>query len=175
MYPKQELLGAKMVHGAAWVRSQDKANIELGNWNRSKRMPKSAFPLRINQAYRLPGTWTWRVLKFDVDEFQYRVLLAYKLEKQEFIAMLGLFVKDDTTVLCRVEHHGSHPGWHVHYQPGFSKQSGVIRGLGERKRNCDKTSGFNNALVQGFEDWAISVSIGIFGIPQTQSDTEHLL
>lgn len=106
-----------MARGAAWVRSAEKEQVSIGTWTTGKKMPKTTFPLRGNQAYRLAGTWTWRLITFVAASENYRVLLAYKADKQEFMAMLGHLVGREMTVLCRIEHHGSHPGWHVHYQP----------------------------------------------------------
>lgn len=125
-----------MTKGAAWVRLSEKEDVSTGSWNKGKKMPKTAFPLRPSHAYQLAGTWSWRMVSFSAGGEKYRVLLAHKYEKQEFLAMLGRIDSREMTLLCRVEHHGSHPGWHVHYQPFEKKQSGIIRGADERRRLC---------------------------------------
>lgn len=132
-------------------------------------------PLRGNQAYRLAGTWTWRLITFVAASENYRVLLAYKADKQEFMAMLGHLVGREMTVLCRIEHHGSHPGWHVHYQPYESKQSGVVIGADARKRPCGRNSRFGTDVVSGFDDWAISVAHSLFNLPHARGDSDERL
>lgn len=164
-----------MARGAAWVRAADKKHLNTGSWKTGKKMPKSSFPLRGSQSYRLPGTWTWRIISFVSDSESYRVLLAYKAEKQEFIAMLGHIVGRDMTVLCRIEHHGSHPGWHVHYQPYREKQSGVVRGADEKKRSCGGDSRFGTDVTSGFNDWAISVAYSLFDLPHPSGDSDESL
>lgn len=154
-----------MSKGAAWVRSSEKQIMNAGRWASGKKMPRDSFPLRPSQAYRLPGTWTWRVISFSVRGDEYRVLLAYKADKQEFRAMLGRLTDREMTVLCRVEHHGSHPGWHVHYQPQKIKQSGVVIGIDIKKRACGLNSRFGTDVVSGFDDWAISVGYKLFKLP----------
>lgn len=159
-----------MANGAAWVRSLEKETIHPGKWTSGKRMPKEAFPLRPSQPYRLAGTWTWRVISFLAKGDEYRVLLAYKADKQEFLAMLGRLAGREITVLCRVEHHGSHPGWHVHYQPGRVKQSGVVVGADLKKRACGVNSGFGTDVLSGFDDWAISLGHSLFKLPHAGGD-----
>lgn len=164
-----------MTRGAAWVRSADKGEISTGKWTKGKKMPKTAFPLRGSQAYRLSGTWTWRLISFVAGKEDYRILLAHKDEKQEFMAMLGKLLDREMTVLCRVEHHGSHPGWHVHYQPFEKRQSGVIRGADEKKSTCGRGSRFGTDVVSGFDDWAISVAHNLFNLPHMSGDSSETL
>jgi len=164
-----------MAKGAAWVRSAGKEQVSTGNWTTGKKMPKTTFPLRSNQSYRLAGTWTWRLISFVVGTDQYRVLLAHKAEKQEFMAMLGHLVGRDMTVLCRIEHHGSHPGWHIHYQPFETKQSGVVIGVDARKRPCGRDSRFGTDVLSGFDDWAISVAHSLFNLPHARGDSDEPL
>jgi hypothetical protein len=144
----------------------EKTDLDLGTWATGKRMPKSAFPLRPNQAYRLGGAWTWRVISFALDGRYYRVLLAHQSDKQEFIGMLGRLEEGVMTVLCRIEHHGSHPGWHVHYQPYFEKQVGVVRGADEKRRDCGRGVKFGTDVLSGFDDWAISIAHTLFKLPR---------
>lgn len=161
-----------MARGAAWVRSAEKEQVSIGTWTTGKKMPKTTFPLRGNQSYRLAGTWTWRLISFVAASENYRVLLAHKADKQEFMAMLGHLVGREMTVLCRIEHHGSHPGWHVHYQPYESKQSGVVIGADARKRPCGRDSRFGTDVVSGFDDWAISVAHSLFNLPHARGDSD---
>lgn len=137
-------------------------------------MPKTAFPFRSN-SYRLAGTWTWRLISFVIGSESYRVLLAHKADKQEFLAMLGQLVDGEMTVLCRVEHHGSHPGWHVHYQPNELKQCGVVIGAGTRKRRCGRDSRFGTDVASGFDDWAISVAHSLFNLSYIRGDNDGRL
>ncbi len=78
-----------MTKGAAWVRLSEKEDVSTGSWSKGKKMPKTAFPLRPSHAYQLAGTWSWRMVSFSAGGEKYRVLLAHKYEKQEFLAMLG--------------------------------------------------------------------------------------
>lgn len=164
-----------MTRGVAWVRSAEKTHVNTGSWNTNKKMPKASFPLRGSQSYRLAGTWTWRVVSFSVGSDQYRILLAHKAKKHEFIAMLGHLEGRDMTVLCRIEHHGSHPGWHVHYQPRASKQKGVVRGVDEKKRSCGGDARFGTDVETGFNDWAISIAYDLFNLPQPGGESNESL
>ena len=159
-----------MAKGAAWVRSAAKEQVNTGVWITGKKMPKTAFPLRGTQSYRLAGTWTWRLITFVAESCDYRILIAYKADKQEFRAMLGVLVGKEMTVLCRIEHHGSHPGWHVHYQPGLSKQSGVVIGADEKRRSCGQAEIFGAGVASHFEDWAISIAHSLFNLPHAKGD-----
>ena len=164
-----------MTRGAAWVRSAEKEQVNLGTWATGKKMPKTTFPLRASQSYRLSGNWTWRMISFVVASESYRVLLAHKADKQEFMAMLGHLDGKEMTVLCRIEHHGSHPGWHVHYQPNLSKQSGVVIGADVRRRPCGRDSRFGTDVLSGFDDWAISVAHNLFNLPHASGDNNERL
>ena len=115
------------------------------------------------------------MVSFSAGGEKYRVLLAHKYEKQEFLAMLGRIDSREMTVLCRVEHHGSHPGWHVQYQPYEKKQSGIIRGADERRRLCGRGSRFGTDVVSGFDDWAISVAHNPFNLPHASGDRNESL
>ena len=151
-----------MDRSAAWVRSAGKREISWNAWTTGKKMPKSAFPLTNRRAYQLAGTWTWRTGIFLIAEEEFRILLAYKVDKQEFLAMLGRVDPDGTTVLCRVEHHGSHPGWHVHYQPFRTQQTGVIRSADEKRRPCGKGARFGTQVSQEFKNWAMTIATELF-------------
>lgn len=162
-----------MVLGAPWVRAARKEQVDMGRWVTGKRMPPRAFPMRA--PYRLGSAWTWRVISFVAGRAEYRILVAYRADRHEFIAMLGHLADKEMTVLCRVEHHGSHPGWHVHYQSDKIKQSNVVRSVGERRRSCGGAGSFGTNMAHGFEGWAISVASDLFRLNRVQGEDGGLL
>lgn len=78
-------------------------------------MPATAFPLsrRRGYSYRLGSAYRWRVIRFQACSHQFRLLLAFSLEKEQYRAMLAVEWDRDLSVLASYEFHGTHPGWHV--------------------------------------------------------------
>lgn len=92
----------------------EKQNVKWTQWKNGK-MPKSAFPLNKNRSFRIRGKWRWCLCTFLCLGHSMRVLVAYRSDIEEYLAMLGIDLPDSNTrVLARFEFHGSHPPWHVH-------------------------------------------------------------
>lgn len=88
--------------------------IDQGSWQEGKKMPKAAFPLSKNRGFAIRAKYRWRIIKFSCLSREFRVLIFYRSDIEEYAAYLGELVADEMTVLCRYEFHGSHPGWHAH-------------------------------------------------------------
>lgn len=143
---------------AAWARAADKIGVNTGAW-KTGRMPKTI--IKTKGPYALSGSWCWRVITFQAGGQPYLVLLAHRAERGDFLAML-LHSGKEATMLCRVEHHGSHPGWHVHYQAERPFITGVTNFPRLRKRDCGGDSSFGPNMITGFEAWAVTVAERLF-------------
>lgn len=77
-------------------------------------MPRAAFPLSRprNRSYRL-GAFRWRIVCFEALEADFRLLIAYRADKEQYRAVLAQEHDRDMAVLAQYEFHGTHPGWHV--------------------------------------------------------------
>ncbi|WP_283177882.1 hypothetical protein [Gemmobacter sp. 24YEA27] len=122
-------------------------------------MPKTC--IKTKAPYVLAGSWSWRIITFNAEGHPYSILLAHRAERGDFLAML-VHAGKEATMLCRVEHHGSHPGWHVHYQAERPFLTGVTNFPRLRKRDCGGDTSFGPNMVSGFEAWAISVADRLF-------------
>ena len=147
-----------LMRSAAWIRSADKTDVNTGSW-KSGRMPKTI--VRTKAPYVLSGSWSWRVVTFKFEGDDYTLLIAHRAERTDFMAML-VHVGQEATILCRLEHHGSHPGWHVHYQAQRPFVSGVTTFPHWRKRYCGGDSAFKADVVSGFEPWAMTLANRLF-------------
>lgn len=146
------------MRSAAWIRSSEKENVDTGSWKTGK-MPKTV--IRTKAPYQLSGSWSWRVVTFSTDGENYALLIAHRAERADFLAML-VHAGSESTVLCRLEHHGSHPGWHVHYQAERPFIRGVTAFPRWRKRDCGRDSAFKADVVSGFEPWAMTLANKLF-------------
>ncbi len=92
----------------------DKDVTDWGRWQRTK-MTMGAFPLSRSKgrSYRLRTAYEWRIIRFKALDKDFRLLVAFNLEKEQYFAVLGLDDGRDTKVLASYEFHGTHPGWHV--------------------------------------------------------------
>lgn len=86
---------------------------DLGAWKSGEKMPKTAFPLRAS-GFRLPGAFTWRIVRFQCGEEAYRLLMAYRIDLSKAVFYLGREVNTELLVMCRYEFHQTEPGWHMH-------------------------------------------------------------
>lgn len=146
------------MRSAAWVRSAEKTDVRTGSWKTGK-MPKTI--IRTKGPFVLAGSWCWRVITFSVGEQTHTILLAHRAERADFMAMLFHSGKE-ATLLCRVDHHGSHPGWHVHYQAERPFQTGVTNFPRLKKRDCKGDSGSWPNVVTGFDRWAMTLADKLF-------------
>lgn len=94
----------------------EKVLVEGGSWS-DKRMPRTGgkFPLSRARNFRVgaPG-WRWRVVQLEAWGRLHRVLVMYHAGKQNLVAAVGTHVGGDLLILGVLEHHSTHPGWHVH-------------------------------------------------------------
>jgi hypothetical protein len=96
------------------IRAANKSSVDWGKWDNTK-MPASAFPLsrRRGNSFRLGTAYRWRIVRFDACNAQFRLLLAFSLQKQQYRATLALESDRDMSVVASYEFHGTHPGWHL--------------------------------------------------------------
>src|SRR6266446_4395964 len=99
--------------GVRALLQQDVAVVDVGQWT-TGRMTKAAFPLSKNNSLRLGSGWEWRVLRLTYGGVQCRLLVAFHALKQNAFAHLGIETGNDTRVICMLETHSTHSGWHVH-------------------------------------------------------------
>lgn len=151
----------------AGVRCAKKANVDLGAWKTGQRFPKSALNLR--GPYPIPTGWTWRQIKFSADGENYTIVLKFRKERHDFMAMLVHSGEPDT-VLCRLEHHGSHAGWHIHYQCERPFIQGAANFPTLRVRECDQDTKFTDLMLFDFEAWAMTFAASAFGLREKLSD-----
>lgn len=102
-----------------------------GTWKQEK-MPSSAFPFGKGKrrSYMLRAAWRWRLIHFEALSEEFRVLVAYRPDIEEFLCYLGMDVGGDTRMILDISFHGrTHPGWHVHTHCGHVEDLpvGVMR------------------------------------------------
>lgn len=78
-------------------------------------MSASVFPLsrRRQSSFRLGTAYRWRLVRFEACGYNFRLLLAFSIMKEQYRATLALEDDRDLCVLASYEFHGTHPGWHV--------------------------------------------------------------
>jgi hypothetical protein len=130
-------------------------------------MPKPAFPLSRtkNRHYRL-GAYRWRVIRFSALSAEFRVLVAYHIEKQQYRAVLALEKAGDLTVLAQYEYHGTHPGWHVlaSCQEMDQVPSGVMRSPWQTRLPAARGYHRSTAFDVASDDHALDRVAGFFGL-----------
>ena len=87
--------------------------VDAGQWE-TGRMTKAAFPLSKNRSLRLGNGWDWRVIRLEYASENCRILITFHRNKQNAHAYLGIEKGTDMHVICILESHSTHPGWHVH-------------------------------------------------------------
>ena len=71
---------------------------------------------------------------FADDSTACRLLVAFHERKQNAQALFGIEVGEDTRVICQLEHHSTHGGWHVHASCDHSDAPlGKLRWPGQRR------------------------------------------
>jgi hypothetical protein len=135
------------------IRRANKSVTDWGKWQTGN-MPAAAFPLskRRGRSLRFGTAYRWRVVRFEVVNWSFRVLLAYNLDKQQYRATLALDDERDMAVLASYEFHGTHPGWHVLGACGDlpTVPTGVMRGPWQRR--SPKARSFHRRLDFGITD-----------------------
>lgn len=98
------------------LRSYLLANTSLvdgGKWETGK-MTKAVFPLSKNNSLRLGNGWQWRLVRLKYGADVCRLLITLHEQKQNAHAYLGIESGADIRVICILEHHSTHGGWHLH-------------------------------------------------------------
>lgn len=115
---------------------QPKRIKRVGKWrcgavSPSDRMSKSSFPLGGRKGgFVLGSKWWWRVDEIDCMGTNGRLLIAFNLEKGNFLAWLGIERGSEHIIAACYEYHGDHPGFHWHtkcapiheFVPGCQRQ-----------------------------------------------------
>jgi hypothetical protein len=109
----------------------EKRITQAGKWHcgatESKgKMNKESFPLSRGRGYILGTPYHWRVDHWEAGPMKGRLLIAYHLGKENYLAWLSIErgPKEYAVALC-LEYHGDHPGWHVHTGTGPVKDFAV--------------------------------------------------
>lgn len=89
----------------------------VSKWHIGK-MPRSganALSLSKARAMKLGAEWRWAHVQLDVNGAAHRIWICYHPKKENFLAVAGRVLSDgDLLVVGILEHHGTHPGWHIH-------------------------------------------------------------
>jgi hypothetical protein len=88
---------------------------KIGKWS-DKKMPKTGngFPLSKARNFRLGSGWHWNIVEIEAGNLEWRLLVAYQPNKENYQAVLGYVLGADMHVVASLEYHGTHPGWHIH-------------------------------------------------------------
>lgn len=97
-----------------------KAIAKAGAWkcgalDAKQNMPKSALPLARNRSFILGNQWWWKLDHYECGAISGRMLIAYHLEKANYIAYLTVERgPNELAVVACLEHHFDHGSWHWH-------------------------------------------------------------
>jgi len=133
-----------------------KTVIDSGKWNGGK-MPSSLFPLKKGKrrTFCLGGAFRWRALRFSALGHNFRAIVAYRTDVEEYRAYIGMDAKDgDTILFFEWAYHGTHEGWHLHTScdPITNLPSGVMRSRAlKRFPNGFRNHRRKNLVVEGSE------------------------
>lgn len=118
----------------AFVKLQKRVE-KAGTWKCGALDPKGkmgpkAFDFGSRRPFILGRKWHWRVDELDCAGMKARLLIAYELGDEKYLAWLSLKRESDTVIVACYEFHGDHPGWHFHarccsindLQPGLQRQ-----------------------------------------------------
>jgi hypothetical protein len=98
-------------------------------------MAHTAFPLASGKGLRLGATWIWRVDVLAADKVECRLLTAFELSKEAFMACLTYKRGNAYVVVARLEYHGNEPGLHCHAscEQLHDHAAGVVKPLGVKR------------------------------------------
>ena len=87
---------------------------DWGKWEDGVNIKRPAFHLSKSRdrAYRL-SSYRCRIVRFGALGADFRLLIAYRLDKEQYRAILAVEAARDMNVLAQYEFHGTHPGWHL--------------------------------------------------------------
>lgn len=141
------------------IRGQ-KELIESGGWQSGK-MPRTCFPLSKNKSFTLGAGWDWRVFTLQSGSDVFRLLVAFRSDKEQYLAWLGLKDGDDQALLARLEFHPSHHGWHCHIKPSPTDlvTRGVVKQPREKTRLCNGSDKFGVTKLD-----AAAIAFRIFNV-----------
>jgi hypothetical protein len=145
------------------------ANKNITNWGKwdTGKMPRIAFPLSKsrNRFYRL-GAYRWRVVEFNALGHNFRLLVAYRTDKEQFRATLAMEHDRDMSVLASYEFHGTHPGWHISAacEDMMSVPSGVMRFPGQRRFPAARAFHRRTKFRINNDDDAINLAAKVFNL-----------
>lgn len=154
-----------------------KTVVDSGKWVTSvKRLPRTGGPFPMSRSRGLPlgAGWRWRLLRIEAAGSLFRVMLAYRVAKPEFLALVGADIGGDTLVLGALEYHGTHPGWHVHAacrQPGAN-----ARGRTRHPEMRRVASGAARCTAHPFpasDGAALEIATRYFRLPLVDHDPDH--
>lgn len=75
----------------------------------------TALTLTKGRPIKLGTSWRWNHVRFDVDGAAHKMWVCYHTGKENYLAVAcRVLPNDDLFVMAALEHHGTHPGWHVH-------------------------------------------------------------
>lgn len=151
-----------------------KDGIDLGTWKQGP-VPKPTFPLSKSgkSSPRFGPGYRYRLIKFQIGQASYRVLIAVNFQKYDYYAYLGQVAgSNEMKMLASLEFHATHSGWHVHAGCGDISSIPVGRYKGDWKRNIPKdySSCRRNDWAVGDEDLALSKACTFFGIDNPKGD-----
>lgn len=103
----------------------------------------------------------------------FRVLIAYRLDKEVFLSYLAEDHGGDLTVVARYEYHATHPGWHFH---GNCDSTPIVRGRTWLPHRAPSNRAYHRKTDFGVtgDDSAQSKAISAFGLDKQQSATGDL-
>jgi hypothetical protein len=90
-----------------------------GKLDPKQKMTKNSFTFGARNPFILGLEWHWRVDVLDCDGVSARLLVAYHLGKNNYLAWLVVEQPQGTHIMVAcLEHHGDHGSWHVHTMCG---------------------------------------------------------
>lgn len=150
-----------------------KAITKAGEWKCGALTPKhkmgvGAFPLGPRRPFRLGNQWWWRVDLLQCGPYPGRLLTAYHLAKNNYVAYLSIErIPGQHTVVASLEHHSTHGSWHWHtkcadlddFAPGCTRQriSGIrIPGKGRYNRDRGYQMGPQEAVNRSYKAFRVT-------------------
>lgn len=121
-----------MAGGLKEVIRAEKQVTDWGTWNSGVRMPSGAFPLSKQRKFRVGASHRWRIAKFLCGATEYRLLVTYRPQLEDYRCYLGRYKAGDTCLVARFEYHGTHPGWHLHADCEGGKEVFGLSSVGHR-------------------------------------------
>jgi len=155
----------------------DKDIQDWGEWRQMK-MPPSAFPMSRGpkRSYRLGSVFRWRIVKFGALGQNFRLLIAYRDDIEEYRSLLGMDVAGDTRLIAEVCFHGTHPGWHVHADCGDVRNmpTGIQRWPEKRRlpsgRSFHRSTTYVTALSRMNDAHALEIAVSRFNLLKNADD-----